>query len=73
VWSLGVLNAEMISAHSIFLIPVKTSNKVYKCCVRPELLHHVIRRPRHCVIAIDVLGTVLLQPHDVIYYERLTD
>ena len=53
----------MISALSILLIPVKTGNRVYKCRVRPDLQHDMIR---------DVLATALPQPHEISCHERLT-
>ena len=41
----------MISVLSIHLTPIKSWNRVYKCWVRPELQHDVIRCPGHCIIA----------------------
>ena len=40
----------MIPALGIHLTCLKTLNRVYKCWVRPELQHDVIRRPGHCII-----------------------
>ena len=49
---------EIISAVSIHWTPVKIWNIVYKCWVRPELQHDVIRRLGHCVIAIMISWTL---------------
>ena len=44
-------NAEMISAFSIHLTPVKTWNRVYKFWGRPELQHDWIKCPNNCITA----------------------
>ena len=45
------INAEMISALSVQLTPIKTLNRVHECLVRSELQHDVIKRPGHCITA----------------------